>query len=143
MQTVERVVVDSNVLFSALLKPQSRFAQTLLSLRYEFHIADLVLVELFKHEERILAGSRLSQDRLTAVFQSYIHRLHVYNINLLPPEHRREALRLCYGVDETDAPHVAVALTLGAPLWTGDRVLRRGLEQRGFTSFFDPPPPSE
>jgi predicted nucleic acid-binding protein len=138
-----QVVVDTNIFFSALIRPDSRFAQTLVAPAYEFHAVDLVVVELFKHKERILAASRLSQRRLTEVFQAYLHRTHLHNAVLLPAEHRREALRLCTGVDESDAGHVALALSLAAPLWTGDMALRRGLEERGFTNFFRPPPPIE
>jgi len=50
------------------------------------------------------------------------------------------AAELCREVDPADAPIVALALTLDAWLWTGDRKLRSALERRGFTAFFDPPP---
>jgi len=132
------VVVDTNILFSALIKPDSRFSQTLVSPAYEFHAVDLVIVELFKHKERMLAASGLSSRRLTELFQTYLHLIHIHNTLLLPIEHRREALTLCTGIDESDAAHVALALALDVPLWTGDMALRRGLESRGFVRFFDP-----
>ena len=138
MSAAASVVVDTNIFFSALIKPNSQFGKTLVSPSYEFHAVDLVIVELFKHKERILAASKLSQRRLTEVFQTYLHCTHLHNAVLLPPEHRREALRLCTGIDESDAGHVALALSLDAPLWTGDLALRRGLAERGFTRFFNP-----
>ena len=143
MSAAAPVVVDTNIFFSALIKPNSRVAQTLVAPAYELHAVDLVVVELFKHKERILATSRLSPRRLTEVFQAYLHQVRLHNAILLPAEHRREALRLCTGIDESDAGHVALSLSLNAPLWTGDLALRRGLEARGFTAFFDLPHPSE
>ena len=53
--------------------------------------------------------------------------------------HRTRAYELCRGIDETDAPHVALALELGGELWTGDEDLKTGLQEQGFGAFFEPP----
>ena len=132
------VVVDTNILFSALLRDDSWFGEILMNPAYEFYIAEFVFVELFKHKERILRASRLSEDELLKQLEILLTHLTVMQEALVPAEHKREAFRLCAEVDPRDAPHVARALALGAPLWTGDQKLRRGLEARGFTSFFNP-----
>ena len=46
--------------------------------------------------------------------------LHLFKEDLIAAEHWRAAHRLCRDVDEADTPHVALALELDAPLWTGD-----------------------
>jgi predicted nucleic acid-binding protein len=137
------VVVDTNILFSALLRDDSWFSEILLSSRYEFYIAEFVFVELFKHKERILRASRLSEDELLNQLEILLSAVNVYKEALVPKELKREAHRLCADVDPRDAPHVARALALGAPLWTGDQKLRRGLEARGFSNFFSPPQSAE
>lgn len=58
------VVVDTNVIFSALLRRESRFAETLLRGEHRFHVCESVLVELFKHKEKILRLSRLADEAL-------------------------------------------------------------------------------
>ena len=57
---------------------------------------------------------------------------------LLESEHRRAAYALCSDIDETDTPHVALALELDGALWTGDNTLKSGLERKGFERFFEP-----
>lgn len=62
--------------------------------------------------------------------------LTLFKEDLIAPEHWQTAWALCREVDEADTPHVALSLELDAPLWTGDKRLREGLEARGFTRFF-------
>ncbi len=45
------VIVDTNILFSALLSNRSQFADILLTSENKFFVCELVLVELFKHKE--------------------------------------------------------------------------------------------
>lgn len=138
MSAPKPVVVDTNILFSALLSDSSRFASTLFNPDYELFVTELVIVELFRHKERILTASRLTGDEVVQLFHALLRRLNLCKDSMVPPEHEVMATTLCSGVDPADAPHVALALTLGAPLWTGDRRLRKALEARGFTRFFDP-----
>jgi predicted nucleic acid-binding protein len=132
------VVVDTNIIFSALLRQESRFAAILLRVEYQFFVGESVLVELFKHKEKILRASRLSDDDLLRFYHVLLRRLTLFKEDLISPEHWRSAHDLCRGVDEADTPHVALALELDAPLWTGDTKLRDGLHARGFDRFFSP-----
>lgn len=132
------VVVDTNILFSALLRQESRFAAILLRVEYQFFVGESVLVELFKHKEKVLKASRLVDDDLVRLYHVLLRRLTLFKEDLISPEHWRAAYELCRGVDEADTPHVALALELDAPLWTGDAKLRNGLLSRGFDRFFSP-----
>lgn len=132
------VAVDTNILFSALLKGESRIAEVLLRSEHPFYVCESVLVELFKHKEKILRLSRLEEDDLTRFYHVLLRRLHIHKEGLIAPEHWRTARELCRGVDESDTPHVALTLELQGRLWTGDRHLREGLAARGFDQFFSP-----
>lgn len=134
------VVVDTNILFSALLRQENRFAAPLLRVEHRFYVCESVLVELFKHKEKIQRLSRLSDDDLLRFYHVLLRRLTLYKEDLISPEHWSTARDLCRGVDEADTPHVALALELDAPLWTGDTRLKDGLSARGFSRFFSPEP---
>ena len=134
----EAVVVDTNIIFSALLRPDSHLAATLLRAGHRFYVCESVLVELFKHKEKIVRLSHVADDDVVRLYHLILTHLHLFKEDLIAAEHWRAAHRLCRDVDEADTPHVALALELGAPLWTGDVRLRDGLRSGGFTRFFSP-----
>lgn len=132
------IVVDTNVLFSALLRERSRFSEVLLHSEHAFYVCESVLVELFRHKERILRLSRLEDGDLARIYYILLRRVHLFKEDLISTGHWRAAHALCQGIDETDTPHVALALELDGLLWSGDKALREGLAARGFTRFFLP-----
>jgi predicted nucleic acid-binding protein len=109
------VIVDTNILFSALLRRNSRLRERLALGPAKFHAPQFVVVELFKHKERIADLSELTGDELM------------------------EARRLCAGIDLKDTPFMALTLHLDGVLWTVDAELRDGLSARGFSHFFSIP----
>lgn len=135
-----RVAVDTNILFSVLLRSESSFAQILLGSEREFYVCESVLVELFKHKEKIVRLSRLDEESVIRFLHVLLRRLQIQKEELIAQEHWRTARDLCAGVDENDTPHVALALELGGLLWTGDKRLREGLRSKGFDRFFMPAP---
>lgn len=132
------VVVDTNILFSALLSKKSRLTEVLLTSGHRFYVNELVLTEIFKQKEKIIKLSTLPEDEVIELFYRLTRIFEFFKEDLVTPENRRAAYELCKGIDETDAPHVAITLELGGLLWTGDGTLKRGLRARGFTSFFEP-----
>lgn len=56
------VVVDTNILFSALLSSQSDFTEVLLNSEQKFFVCEQVFVELFRRKEKIVRYSHLSED---------------------------------------------------------------------------------
>jgi predicted nucleic acid-binding protein len=132
------VVVDTNILLSALLRSRSRIAEILFKPDREFYICEFAIAELFRHKERILKSSHLDEHELVEGFHKLIRKVILYKEDFIPLAHVRAADALCSGVDPDDMPHVALTLALDGLLWTGDRRLRRGLEERGFNRFFDP-----
>lgn len=135
----QRVVVDTNILFSALLRSRARFADVLLRPEHTFYVCESVLVELFKHKEKILTASKLPDEDLARLYHVLLRRVNLYKEDLIPPEHWSAAWELCREIDETDTPHVALTFALDAQLWSGDKPLREGLRANGFDRFFVPP----
>lgn len=132
-------MVDTNVIFSALISgEESAFAELLLRSDNEFYACEATLVEIFKHKEKILKFAKFSEDELARFYHSLLKRINLHKELLIAPEHRKTAYELCRDIDETDTPHVALALELGASLWTGDKRLKEGLEEKGFKEFFIP-----
>lgn len=119
------IVVDTSILFSALLNDSSRFVEFIFRSEYEFYICECVIVELFKHNDRLMKYSQLSQDDLLRLPYRLLKRLHIFPERLLNPEKLTKAIALCAPIDVNDTVHVALTLTLDGLLWTGDKTLQQ------------------
>ncbi len=131
------VVVDTNVLFSALLAPDTHFARILLTdPAHDFYIGETVVVEMFEHRDRLLKISKLDPADLLVAFHLLLRKLTLFKETTIREENLQQAISLCRGVDPEDAFHVALALELDAQLWTGDKRLREHLRKQGFDHFY-------
>lgn len=131
------VVVDANILFSALLRPGHQFRDVLASER-RFYVSETLLAEIFRHKEKIVSATRLDQDELAAAYHDILSILELYRERLIPADCWEQARVLCCGVDPEDTPPVALTLALDGLLWTGDKALKAGLMAKGFDRFFSP-----
>jgi predicted nucleic acid-binding protein len=138
MSSLKPVIIDTNILFSALLRSQSTFAQTILGSEHSFYICESVIVELFKHKEKLVRLSHLTEEEIIRVLYTILRHVTISKEQLIEPSIREKAYGLCSDIDEADSPHVALALQLGGLLWTGDSKLKNGLRKKGFDAFFDP-----
>lgn len=134
-----RVVVDTNVAFSALAAGCGNLAvRLLLPSEAVFYAPRFLFVELFKHRDRILAASKLSEDHLLEALNELLESLQLIEAASIPVGVWMQARRLCNGVDLKDTPFVALTLYLDARLWTDDEELKTGLRTKGFDQFFEP-----
>ena len=133
------VVIDANRIFSELIAANHRLRQTFTSEpETEFLCPKYVMVELFKHKERIAASTGLDEDSLLALLHSLLERIRFFDEDAISIGSWTEAWRLCRDVDENDVAYVALKLEVDGDLWTSDRELEAGLRRKGFTRFFSP-----
>lgn len=129
-----KIVIDSNILFSALLKADAKLAELILnpSFTIQGFACYFLYIELFKHKEKIVRLSSLAEADLLDVLYRLIRKITFINETVIPDEIRLEAYHLTADIDPKDAPFVALAIYADAPLWTGDRRLMDGLRAKGF-----------
>lgn len=133
-----KIVVDTNILFSALLSKETPLRKYFFNKDYNFYTPNFVVVEIFKHKERIFKYAKSDESDVYEYLNSILKKLNFVNEEIISIENRQEAFRLCADVDQDDIPFVALALELDALLWTGDKKLRDGLIAKGFDSLFFP-----
>lgn len=126
-----KLVVDTNIIFSALLKKESKEIELLLREECEFFIPKTLFIELFKHKEKIMQVSKLEEDEILELLYSILEKLEVVDDRNIALKYRKEAYNLTEDIDPTDAIFVALALFLNAKLWSGDKRLKEGLENKG------------
>lgn len=136
MSNHQTIIVDSNIVFSALLRKNNTFSQIIFFSDYNFFANEQMLVEIFKYKEKILKLSKLSEDELIKAYKILIKRINLYKEERISPENWQVAYSLCQDIDENDTPHVALTVELNGLLWTGDKKLKQGLINKGFTQLF-------
>ena len=122
-----KLVVDTNVIFSALLKSGSKELYILKKSNFQFFIPKVVFIELFKYKEKILRYSNLTEDEILELLYVILESIKVVDEMQIPYEFRKLSYELTKDVDVKDAIFVALALALNAKIWTGDKKLREHL----------------
>jgi len=135
---MRKVVVDTNILFAALRVKSSAIRNILVSSDITFYSPNFLMTELFKHKERILNKSKLTEEETYETLTKLFTSIHFVSEDSLSTGNLIAAYRLCNEIDEKDTPFVALALELECEIWTNDEVLKSGLKKRGFHSFFTP-----
>ncbi|MBW3570108.1 MAG: DNA-binding protein [Gemmatimonadetes bacterium] len=134
----EPVVVDTNILFSALLRADTVFAQVLFHAPRTFFICETTLAELFRRKDKLMRRTRMDEAALVRSYHLLLKRVEVSKEDRIPAQFWSRARTLCAGLDADDEPQIALTLALHGLLWTGDKVLKTGLIARGFDRFFIP-----
>lgn len=101
----------------------------------EFHACDTLRLELIKHRSKLLELSNLTEEQLDQSIYQITSCLHFTNEALIPFKFWFNAAGLVRDIDMEDIAYVTLAEFLGVKLWTGDRVLMKGLAKKGYLSF--------
>ena len=133
---MKTVVVDTNVLFAALRSKHSAIRRQLERSDVRYYAPHFLVVEIFKHKERIVRASKISVEETYELLTDLLRHVSFVNEDVISTEDMIAAYRLCNDTDEKDTPFVALAYSLNGELWTRDDVLKQGLERKGFTQFF-------
>lgn len=131
-----KIVVDTNILFSAILNTNSRIGQILINgeSRFSFYSPEYVRFEIFKHKEKIKSIAGLTEDEFIEIYSLILRNITVLNHSLIPVEIYRKSELLCLDIDIDDTIFVAVAEFVKGILWSGDIRLLDGLRNKGYTN---------
>ncbi len=129
-----KIVVDTNIVFSAILNTNSRIAQILIyqNPKFQFYSCDYLQTEILRHRDKLLKLTRLSADELTELESFITHNITFINEHLLPEQLIEETQIQLQNIDPFDVPFVALAKHLNAKLWTGDKKLYNPLKEQNF-----------
>ena len=133
------IVVDTNVIFSALLNPKGKISEFFFnpSFEFDFYAPRFILDELKKHHQKLCLTSTLSADELEFLKQAILSKVKLIDLDGIGKDSWEKALALVKGIDEFDAPFVALSIEMESLLWTGDKKRRKGLESLGITWVVD------
>lgn len=123
-----KIVVDTNILFSALLNKSSAIHELIFYPRaFHFYAPELLIREIERYTEKIQQFSRLQKSEIVEAKFRLLDNVKVISEELISPGSWSKAYDLVKDIDEYDTPFVALALQLDCFLWTGDKKLSAGL----------------
>jgi putative PIN family toxin of toxin-antitoxin system len=131
------IVVDTNILFAALQNKSNKIRAILTNPNLIFYAPNFLVVEVFKHKERILKKASSTEEEILELLMLLIQQIKFVPEAHIPTETIIHAFRLCKGEDDKDTLFVALALEYEALLWTRDEKLKQHLKTQGFNAFFD------
>jgi len=129
----KRIVIDTNIAFSALLNVDSRIGQILIrgGSYFEFFAPVYLKTEVIAHKEKIKELAQLSEESFIETYNMVLHNIAIIHHAIIPIEHYRKAEKLCRSIDIDDAVFVATAEFTEGNLWTGDLTLKKRAYQQG------------
>lgn len=133
-----KVIIDTNLLFSAVSKPDGKIAEIILNpaLSIEFVGCYFSQIELFKYKEKILKVSKISEKDLLEIMYLLLKRIEFINESSIPVKIMQDAYSLTRDIDPKDTIFVAMSLFTGFPIWSGDKALYEGLHKKQFTNIW-------
>ncbi len=129
-----KIVIDTNIAFSALLNIDSRIGQILISGKrfYDFYAPTYIRLEIIEHKEKIKGIAQLSEDVFIELYELILHNITILDHSVIPDEIYYKAKGLCQSIDIDDTIFVAVTEFTKGKLWTGDLTLQNGLIKKGY-----------
>lgn len=132
-----KIVVDTNIVFSAILNSQSLTGQILLysDKTIRFYSPRFLQTEIQNHITKIKKHTSLTDSEIYELINIIYNNINFISEELIPKETLSIADDLTNDVDFDDVMFVALAMHLKCRLWTGDKLLMKSLQQKGFKRF--------
>ena len=129
-----KIVVDTNIIFSALLSSNNTIGNLLFNSdkHFEFYTCTYMRFEIQKHWERLIKISKLSSEELQISYKQILLKLNFINEEIIPEKIWLISEKITQNIDVDDSDFVALTKFLKATLWTGDKTLQNGLKKNGF-----------
>lgn len=129
-----KIIIDSNIAFSAILNVNSRIGQIIINgfKYYDFYSPEYIRTELLEHQEKIKKIANLTDNAFLETYELIIRNVIILNHSILPIKFYKHATEICNSIDIDDTVFVAFAEYIRGKLWTGDKKLLKGLSDKGF-----------
>lgn len=134
-----RIVVDANIVFSALLNTKGKIGDILINhqRQFDFIAPDFLRMEISKYHNKLSKISGLAiKEILESEFQIF-KSLKFISEEQISQTSWNKAIELVRDIDEKDAVYVALTIEFECNLWSGDKKLMNGLSKKLFDKFYN------
>ncbi len=129
-----KIIVDTNIVFSAILNSSSKIGKILLNSKehFQFYTCNYLRTEIQRHRNKLLKLTKLANGELSELEEIVMSNIIFIDERLLPKELLFKTETLLKSIDPNDTPFVALTTHLEGRLWTGDMQLYKGLKSKRF-----------
>ena len=117
------IVIDSNILISALIKDSST-RRIIVESGLEFSYPEISLQEISKHKQLILQKGGYTEDKLQKIMNKLLEYINLIPTQIIQPK-LTEATTIIGSIDPNDVVFIAAALALNAKIWSEDKDFER------------------
>ena len=129
-----KIIVDTNIVFSAILNSNSRIGKILLNSKehFQFFTCNYLRTEIQRHRNKLLKLTKLTEDQLSELEDLIGQHITFIDERLIPQDLLIKTEIQLKAIDQDDTVFVALAKHLKGKLWTGDLQLYNGLKAKRF-----------
>ena len=133
-----KIIVDTNIVFSALLNSNSRIGKILLNSKehFQFFTCNYLRIEIQRHRNKLLKITKLTEDQLSELEELVTQHITFIDERLIPQDILIKTETELKAIDPDDTVFVALTKHLEGKLWTGDLQLYNGLKQNVSKTLF-------
>ena len=117
-----KLVVDANIVFSALLASRGKTCELLFDSNLDLFSPEFFHTELDKHKDLILKKTDLGQEEFERLLEALSNIIAVIPTTYYGSK-IAHAEKVCPDPEAVD--YFALAIKLGCPLWSNDKILKR------------------
>jgi|SRR5579875_609091 len=135
---MKKIIVDTNIIFSCLLNSQGIIGDIIFNSEnvFEFYSNQYMRFEIRKHWSKLKKISGLTDTELETSYDKMLTRIIFINEELIPKSDWEKAEILVSDIDLDDIDFVALTRYLSGILWTGDKLLYKGLKAKRFRTVY-------
>ncbi len=132
-----KLIVDSNIVFSALLNPSSNIGDIILNSQehFIFYGCEYLRMEIAEHQDKIIELSGYTDLEFEEIKYLVFKKIEFFSESTVPFEFWKKAAELVRDIDANDTVFVALGLFFEQKIWTGDKKLMEGLIKKGYQGF--------
>ena len=118
-----KIILDSNILFSALLR-KSLTRKLILEYNGSFLFPSYIFHEIEKHQEELIRKSGMPKQHLNNLLNIILNKVEIVTEDKLKP-YKDQAYTIIKDIDPNDTLFIACALAYpGSVIWSDDRKLK-------------------
>lgn len=131
-----KIIVDANIVFSAILNTNSKIADLLMNSKgiFDFIAPDYLRMETKKYHRKISTISKMTINDVVRVENKVTKPITFLSGIHIPESKWIKAEQMVINIDPKDTPYIAFSMFFKCKIWSGDKILRNGLISKGFTN---------